>query len=385
MSKFKPQSANTQVAQSVNSGMMASNVNNHADTVFARHEQRLSQSGTDINKLRAEVNKIANGFDPHKSDGITTFGSNSGKRVVDHSDKLLAQVKAKDIDGMGDKLSEVVQLAKGINVSGLVNGTGSKVPLIGGLIDRFSAKKEKILGKYDTLSVQIDKLVTEIGSSQNRLASRITDLETTYEYNAEEYHNLDIMIIAGEIKLEELKDELAQMRAAGSTDSMVAQQISDLQDVSNRLDKRINDLRTMQMVAVQTAPMIRLVQQNNRILIDKFRNLQELTIPSWKKQFTLAIALIEQKKAVELAQKIDDTTNDLMRQNADLLKQNTIATARAAQRSVVDIETLEHVQATLISTVEEVQQIQRDGEASRAQAVVSMQRMKDELVQKLGM
>ncbi len=385
MSKFKPVSANTQVSQSVNSGMLATSTSNHSDTVFARHEQRLMQSGTDVNKLRDEVNKISNGFDPKKPDGISTFGSNSGQRVVDHSDKLLAQVKAKDIEGMGDKLTEVVQLAKGINVSGLVNGTGSKIPLIGGLIDKFGAKKEKILGKYDTLSVQIDKLVAEISSSQNRLSSRINDLENTFKYNADEYHNLDVMIIAGEIKIEELADELSQMRAVGSTDSMMAQKISDLQDISNRLDKRVHDLRTMQTVAVQTAPMIRMVQQNNRILIDKFRNLQELTIPSWKKQFTLAIALIEQKKAVELAQKIDDTTNDLMRQNADLLKQNTIATARAAQRSVVDIETLEHVQAALISTVEEVQQIQKDGEASRAQAVISMQRMKDELVQKLGM
>lgn len=385
MSKFKPVSANTQVSQSVNSGMLATSTSNHSDTVFARHEQRLMQSGTDVNKLRDEVNKISNGFDPKKPDGISTFGSNSGQRVVDHSDKLLAQVKAKDIEGMGDKLTEVVQLAKGINVSGLVNGTGSKIPLIGGLIDKFGAKKEKILGKYDTLSVQIDKLVAEISSSQNRLSSRINDLENTFKYNADEYHNLDVMIIAGEIKIEELADELSQMRAVGSTDSMMAQKISDLQDISNRLDKRVHDLRTMQTVAVQTAQMIRMVQQNNRILIDKFRNLQELTIPSWKKQFTLAIALIEQKKAVELAQKIDDTTNDLMRQNADLLKQNTIATARAAQRSVVDIETLEHVQAALISTVEEVQQIQKDGEASRAQAVISMQRMKDELVQKLGM
>ena len=131
MSKFKPVSANTQVSQSVNSGMLATSTSNHSDTVFARHEQRLMQSGTDVNKLRDEVNKISNGFDPKKPDGISTFGSNSGQRVVDHSDKLLAQVKAKDIEGMGDKLTEVVQLAKGINVSGLVNGTGSKIPLIG--------------------------------------------------------------------------------------------------------------------------------------------------------------------------------------------------------------------------------------------------------------
>jgi uncharacterized protein YaaN involved in tellurite resistance len=140
----------------------------------------------------------------------------------------------------------------------------------------------------------------------------------------------------------------------------------------------------MQMVAVQTAPMIRMVQSNNRILIDKFRNLQELTIPSWKKQFTLAIALMEQQQAVELTQKIDDTTNELMRRNADLLRQNSINTARANQRSVVDIETLEHVQQTLISTMEEVEQIQRDGEQSRQQAAGRMEEMKAELIQRMN-
>ncbi len=361
-----------------------SSIAKYTDTVFAKHESRFIQNGTDIVKLREEVTKIARGFDPHSPDGITKFGSGNTKNIIKYSDTLLSQVKAKDIDGVGDKLGEVVQLAKGINVSGLVNGTGSKIPLIGGLIDRFSAKKEKILGKYDSLSTQIDKLVGEISVSQKRLGERIVDLEKTYEFNIEEYHDLDVMIIAGEIKLEELNDEISTMQDDDSTDSMFAQKISDIQNVRNRLDKRIHDLRTMQTVAVQTAPMIRIVQQNNRILIDKFNNLQELTIPSWKKQFTLAVALIEQKKAVELAQKIDDTTNDLMRQNADLLKQNTLSTAKAAQRSVVDIETLEYVQATLIKTVEEVHQIQKDGETSRAQAVVSMERMKDELVQKLS-
>ncbi|MBK8327240.1 MAG: toxic anion resistance protein [Moraxellaceae bacterium] len=146
----------------------------------------------------------------------------------------------------------------------------------------------------------------------------------------------------------------------------------------------MHDLRTMQVVAVQTAPMIRMVQNNNQLLIDKFRNLEELTIPSWKKQFTLAVALIEQQKAVELTQKIDDTTNDLMRRNAELLKQNSVNTARANQRAVVDIETLEYVQQTLISTIEEVEQIQRDGEQSRADAVIKMESMKTELITKLG-
>jgi uncharacterized protein YaaN involved in tellurite resistance len=245
--------------------------------------------------------------------------------------------------------------------------------------------KEKILGKYNTLSQQIEKLVVEMKMTQVRLANRVQDLEKVYVFNVDEYHTLECYILVGEIKAEELNAEITSRKEApAAADPMEAQAISTLQDTLDRLNKRVHDLRTMQMVAVQTAPMIRMVQKNNQLLIDKFRNLQELTIPSWKKQFTLAISLIEQQKAVELAQKIDDTTNDLMRRNADLLKQNSINTARANQRAVVDIETLEHVQQTLISTIEEVEQIQRDGEQSRADAVTRMESMKSELINKLG-
>jgi uncharacterized protein YaaN involved in tellurite resistance len=357
----------------------------YLDIVLEKHHQRLQEAGTDTTKLRQEVAKIAQGFDPRRPDAIYTLGSQSGAKVVEYSDKLLSQVRSKDIDGLGENLNEVVLLAKGINISGLVDSSRSKIPLIGGFIDSFKMNKEKILGKYNTLSQQIEKLVVEMKMTQVRLANRVQDLEKVYVFNVDEYHTLECYILVGEIKAEELNAEITSRKEApAAADPMEAQAISTLQDTLDRLNKRVHDLRTMQMVAVQTAPMIRMVQKNNQLLIDKFRNLQELTIPSWKKQFTLAISLIEQQKAVELAQKIDDTTNDLMRRNADLLKQNSINTARANQRAVVDIETLEHVQQTLISTIEEVEQIQRDGEQSRADAVTRMESMKSELINKLG-
>lgn len=357
----------------------------YLDMVLAKHEQRLQQEGSDLNKIRAEVAKIAQSFDPRRADAIHTLGSQSGAKVVQYSDKLLSQVKSKDLEGLGDNLNEVVLLAKGINISSLVDNSKSKIPLIGGLIDSFKMNKEKVLARYESLSTQIEKLVKEMQGSQVRLANRIHDLEKVYTFNVEEYHTLECYILVGEVKIEELRAEIAERQAApAATNPMEAQAISNLQDVLNRLEKRVHDLRTMQMVAVQTAPMIRMVQNNNQLLIDKFRNLQELTIPSWKKQFTLAVALIEQQKAVELTQKIDDTTNDLMRRNAELLKQNSVNTARANQRAVVDIETLEYVQQTLISTIEEVEQIQRDGEQARADAVIKMESMKGELITKLG-
>ena len=357
----------------------------YVDMVLQKHQQRLQEAGTDVNAIRGEITKLAQSFDPRRPDAIHTLGSNSGAKVVQYSDKLLSQVKSKDLEGLGDNLNEVVLLAKGINISSLVDSSKSKIPLIGSLIDSFKMNKEKVLGRYESLSKQIEKLVTEMKGSQVRLANRIQDLEKVYAFNVEEYHNLECYVLVGEIKIEELRAEIAELQASPSAnDPMQAQAISNLQDVLNRLEKRVHDLRTMQMVAVQTAPMIRMVQSNNQLLIDKFRNLEELTIPSWKKRFTLAVALIEQQKATELTQNIDDTTNDLMRRNAELLKQNSVNTARANQRAVVDIETLEYVQQTLISTIEEVEQIQRDGEQSRADAVIKMESMKGELISKLG-
>lgn len=416
MSKFKPASAfstdtpssvPTQVAEAIPTPSFAAptapqalvKANDHSaaiyqqpsapasyiDIVMEKHQQRLQEAGTDVAKMRDEVAKIAQSFDPRRPDAIHTLGSQSGAKVVQYSDKLLSQVKSKDLEGLGDNLNEVVLLAKGINISSLADSSKSKIPLIGGLIDSFKMNKEKILGRYESLSKQIEKLVVEMKGSQVRLANRIQDLEKVYVFNVEEYHTLECYILVGEVKSEELRAEIAERQAApAATDPMEAQAISNLQDVLNRLEKRVHDLRTMQVVAVQTAPMIRMVQNNNQLLIDKFRNLEELTIPSWKKQFTLAVALIEQQKAVELTQKIDDTTNDLMRRNAELLKQNSVNTARANQRAVVDIETLEYVQQTLISTIEEVEQIQRDGEQSRADAVIKMESMKTELITKLG-
>lgn len=354
------------------------------ESVFQRNQDKLLQSGANLPELRAKVLEMASGFDARNRDAVAKLGSNAGQRVVSFSEKLLQQVKCNDVEGMGEKLNEVVVLAKGVDVNGLIKTGPSKIPLIGSLIDRFKVGKEQILGKYDTLSKQIEKLVTDVKSTQGKLRQRINDLENVYTYNTEEYYNLEMNVLVGEVKLEELRLEMEQRKASPTAqDPMEAQNMSDLQDVINRLEKRVHDLKTMQVVAIQTAPMIRMIQANNQGLIDKFQNLQELTIPSWKKQFTLAIALIEQKRAVELTQKIDDATNDLLKQNADLLKQNSIATARANQRAVVDVETLEHVQQTLISTIEEVQQIQIEGELKRKEAVQKMEDMKKQLIERV--
>lgn len=388
MAAFKPTSAfalnATTTVATGNAPAIVVDRNAAIEAVFARNQQRLINAGADINVLKQEVAQQVTSFNPRDSKSVSELGSSAGKRISDYSEKLLSNVRSSDVDGVGDKLHEVVMLAKGINVSDFVNKNQSKIPVIGSIINRFRMGKEQLLGKYDSLQKQIDKLVTEMKTTQNRLVTRVGDLEKMYELNVVEYYNLEQVLLIGEVKMEELKMEIEAMKASPTVgDPMEAQRLSDTQNIYQRLEKRVHDLRTMQMVAIQTAPQIRLIQSNNQVLVDKFNNLQELTIPNWKKQFTLAVSLMEQKKAVELATKIDDTTNDLMKQNAELLKLNSIATARANERSVVDIETLEHVQQSLIATIEEVDQIRRDGEQNRITAVKRMEEMKEELMQKV--
>lgn len=386
MTVFKPVSAHTLGQTAQNVVVAGTGIDNNAimQKVFDANMQRLVASGMDVDELKGRVSNAITTFNPYESLAISKLGSSSGEKIVKFSDDMLKHVRSSDVDGIGDKMTEVVVLAKQVNINGLVNG-GSKVPLIGGLINKFRVGKEKIVGQYDSLSKQIEKLMTEVSVTQSRLNGTIQNLENVYLYNFEEYKNLDTSILVGEVKIEELNQTLEQMKASPSaaTNPIEAQNISDLSAIIDRLKKRVHDLKTMQMVAIQTAPMIRMIQSNNRTLIDKFTNLAELTIPSWKKQFVLAIALIEQKNAVALATKIDDTTNDIMKRNADLLKMNSIETAKANERSVVDIETLEYVQKNLIETIDEVQKIKQEGEVARIEAVKKMENMKDELIKKV--
>src|SRR5690606_25947127 len=162
-------------------------------------------------------------------------------------------------------------------------------------------------------------------------------------------------------KLQELKDEIKDLSNGNQQDQNVIQRIYDLNHVCNNLEKRLHDLHVLQQSALQTLPMIRIIQANNLMLVDKFYAIKNITIPAWKNQITLAISLNEQKNSVQLANTIDDATNELLRRNADLLHQNSVDTAKANQRSVIDIETLEHVQNTLIKTVNDVIQIQQEG------------------------
>ena len=196
----------------------------------------------------------------------------------------------------------------------------------------------------------------------------------------DEYKQLGVYIAAGKLKQKEIQQQISEF-SAQPQDQATTQKIYDLNHLANNLEKRVSDLQVLQQSAMQTLPMIRIIQSNNLMLVDKFYAIKNITLPAWKNQISLAISLNEQKNSVQLANSIDDATNELLRRNADLLHQNSVDTAKANQRSVIDIETLEHVQNTLIKTVNDVIQVQKEGMQKRAEATTRLRALQENLNQ----
>ncbi|MDN5491154.1 MAG: toxic anion resistance protein, partial [Acinetobacter sp.] len=233
---------------------------------------------------------------------------------------------------------------------------------------------------FNTTKEQIDSLVKEIETSQTGLKARVDTLDRMFNGVQEEYRQLGIYIAAGRIKQVEVQQEITTL-SQQEQDPKTNQRVYDLNHLANNLEKRVSDLQVLQQSAMQTLPMIRIIQSNNMMLVDKFYAIKNITLPAWKNQISLAISLNEQRNSVQLANTIDDATNELLKRNADLLHQNSVDTAKANQRSVIDIETLEHVQNTLIKTVNDVIQIQKEGMQKREEASTRIKALQSNLQQ----
>ncbi|MBO3661000.1 toxic anion resistance protein [Acinetobacter variabilis] len=308
---------------------------------------------------------------------VAEYGKNIATKTSSYTDELLNLVQNKDLDATGQKLNQVVQVAQQLNTSSILNKKKSS-GFLGNIISKFKGVKDNFDSHFNTTKEQIDVLVKEIETSQSGLKARVDTLDKMFDGVQEEYKQLGIHIAAGRLREQELQQEIASLTALPQ-DQSTTQKIYDLNHLANNLEKRISDLQVLQQSAMQTLPMIRIIQSNNLMLVDKFYAIKNITLPAWKNQISLAISLNEQKNSVQLANTIDDATNELLRRNADLLHQNSVDTAKANQRSVIDIETLEHVQNTLIKTVNDVIQIQKEGVQKRTEATVRLRALQDNL------
>lgn len=308
---------------------------------------------------------------------VAEYGKNIATKTSTYTDELLNLVQNRDLDATGQKLNQVVQVAQRLNTSSILNKKKSS-GFFGNIISKFKGAKDNFDAHFNTTKEQLDVLVKEIETSQSGLKARVDTLDKMFDGVQDEYKQLGVHIAAGRLREQELQQEISTLTALPQ-DQSTTQKIYDLNHLANNLEKRVSDLQVLQQSAMQTLPMIRIIQSNNLILVDKFYAIKNITLPAWKNQISLAISLSEQKNSVQLANTIDDATNELLRRNADLLHQNSVDTAKANQRSVIDIETLEHVQNTLIKTVNDVIQIQKEGVQKRTEATVRLKALQDNL------
>lgn len=361
--------------------MSGSELTQASTQVELKQEERFEQ--LNLKELGLQPHDFAEVMDAHKelaeisTTVVAEYGKNIANKTSTYTDELLDLVQNKDLDATGQKLNQVVQVAQQLNTSSILNKSKSS-GFFGGLLSKFKSAKHSFDQHFNTTKEQIDALVKEIESSQSGLKARVGTLDKMFDAVQEGYKQLGVYIAAGQLKQQDIQQKIVALTNQ-EQDQQTMQQIYDLNHLANNLEKRVSDLQVLQQSAMQTLPMIRIIQSNNLMLVDKFYAIKNITLPTWKNQISLAISLQEQKNSVQLAKAIDDTTNDLLRRNAELLHQNSVDTAKANQRSVIDVETLEHVQNTLIKTVNDVIQIQKEGMQKRAEATTRLRALQESL------
>lgn len=335
--------------------------------------QSLGLNSDDFSEVVAASKELSD-LDQHS---VAEYGKNIAQKTSSYTDDLLHLVQNKDLDETGQKLNQVVSAAKQLNTQHLL-AEKPKKSLLSSLFGKVKDAKQNFQSQFQSTKEQIEQLVKEIEQSQQGLKQRVEMLDKMYSAVQEEYRALGIYVAAGQITQKHIAQKMDDLTAQEQQQQTV-QDIYDLNHTRNNLEKRVHDLQLLQQSALQTLPMIRIIQSNNLMLVDKFYAIKNITLPAWKNQISLALSLNEQKNSVELAHTIDNATNELLRRNAELLHSNSVNTAKANQRSVIDVETLEHVQNTLIKTVNDVLQIQKEGMAQREQATYKLKDLQQNL------
>lgn len=315
---------------------------------------------------------------------VTNYGNDSQKKMSSFTDGVLTQVKTGDAGEIGSKLNDVVIKARSLDISVVTKGQGilSKIPLVGNIFNRVTKFKQN----FNSLSTQIESVTKELQKTQTTLIDRNRMLDDLYKANLQQFVDLNVLIEAGNLAISNVATNVIpamETEVANSNDQLKVQELNDMKQALVRFERKVHDLELTRMSVLQTAPQIRLIQSNNQSLAEKIQSTIYLTVPLWKKQFLMAISLMEQAKAAELDKAVTDANNDLLNSNAKLLQQNTIAVARANERGVIDIQTLENVQKTLLDTCEEVIQIQAEGKKNREEAKKQLTQMEQDLKQRL--
>ena len=329
---------------------------------------------------QAAVKEFAEKIDILNTEQVMNYGSAAQKNITEFSDAALNSVRTKDLGEVGDMLSDLVIELKGLNFD-----PEEKKGFLG-LFKKTSQNIAALKAQYDKAEVNVDKIVESLEKHEITLMKDISLMDKMYERNQEYLKELTMYILAGKIKIEQLRNvELPEIQNKARQSGLPedAQAANDFANMIGRFEKKIHDLELTRTISIQMSPQIRMIQNNDTLMAEKIRSSIVNTIPLWKSQMVMALSLHHSEQAMKAQREVTDVTNELLTKNAQALHQGSVSIAREAERGIVDMETLKKTNQELIATLDEVRQIQDDGRARRAQAEEELGRIEGELKQKL--
>ena len=329
---------------------------------------------------QAAVREFSEQIDIMNTEQVMNYGSAAQKNISEFSDAALNTVRTKDLGEVGDKLSDLVVELKGLNFN-QEEKKGLK-----GLFKKSSNNIATLKAQYDKSEVNVDKIVESLEGHEVTLMKDVALMDKMYERNEEYMKELTMYILAGKLRIEQLRnEELPKYRQKAQESNLPedAQAANDFANMIGRFEKKIHDLELTRTISVQMAPQIRMIQNNDSLMMEKIRSSINNTIPLWKNQMVLAMSLFHSDQAMKAQREVTNMTNQLLEANAKALHQGSVDVARESERGIVDMETLIKTNEELIKTLDEVRQIQDDGRTRRAQAEEELARIEGELKQKL--
>ena len=326
------------------------------------------------------VEEFSKKIDIGDSNLVLQYGAAAQKNIASFSENALSSVRTKDLGEIGKSLSELV-----VELKGFGQDEEEKKGLFG-LFKKGGSKIESLKAQYAKVETNVDRIAHELEQHQVTLLKDVAMFDQMYELNLKYYKELTMYILAGKKRLAavrsgELEELRKQAEASGAQED--AQRYNDMVQMCERWEKKLHDLELTRMISIQMGPQTRLLQNNDTLMVEKIQSSLVNTIPLWKSQMVLALGMEHIRQATAAQSAVTEMTNDLLKKNAEMLKTGTVATAKEAERSIVDIETLKHTNEQLISTLDEVLSIQRDGAAKRKAAEVELGKIEGELKQKL--
>ncbi|HJE18810.1 MAG TPA: toxic anion resistance protein [Aliicoccus persicus] len=346
-------------------------------SVLATYEEQFNEA--DLKKINEIKDKIV----PLDNNALISYGENAQSSLAKFSHQMLEEVQSKDVGPIGDTLQDLMKMLKMVDPDELTNKNQN---FLSRFFKRFQKSVKELIAKHQSVASQVDRVSIQLEHAKEVLVKDVFFLDRLYDENKQYFDAINMYIAAAELKKEELENETIpelRKKAEETSNQMDVQDVNDMLQYINRLEKRIHDLKLARQMTLQSAPQIRMIQNINQTLAEKIQSSILTSIPLWKNQMAIALTLLRQESASKAQQSVTDTTNTLLTKNSEMLKTNSLRTARENERGIVDIETLKVTQENLVTTIEETLQIQREGSEKRKQAETELKQMEADLKTRL--